>query len=103
MRNPDYRILFWGLVGSANGWQMLMLARGYLAYQLTGSAAILGFVTVATGLPMAVFSLFGGVIADRIQRRFLLILTQCCTVVLCLITAVLVQTGAIEIWHLIVI
>jgi len=103
MRNPDYRLLFWGLVGSANGWQMLTLARGYLAYDLTGSAAILGFVTIATGLPMAVLSLFGGVIADRIQRRFLLLATQWSTVVLCLLTAVLVQTGAIEIWHLVVI
>ena len=76
LHNPDYRLLWFGALGALAGTQMFFLARGYLAYQLTGSAAILGVVTLAQGVPMLVLSLFGGVIADRVQKRRLLFFTQ---------------------------
>ncbi len=79
---------------------MLQLARGYLAYELTGSAAVLGIVTLGQGLPQLMLSFFGGVIADRVKRRQLLLFSQSCLVVIGLITAVLVHTGLIQVWQL---
>lgn len=102
LNNSDFRLLWFGAVGAFNGTQMFFLARGYLAYELTGSAAVLGIVTLAQGLPMLVLSLFGGVIADRMPRRRLLWASQTTLCVIALIAAVLCQTGLIEVWHLIV-
>ncbi len=99
---PEYRTLWWGMVASFVAMQMNIVARGYLAYDITGSAAALGVVSLAWGLPMLAFSLFGGVIADRVKKRDVLIKTQAAMGVLALITAVLVHTGLIEIWHLVV-
>jgi len=102
LQNRDFRLLWTGTLGSYMAMQMVMVSRGYLAYALTGSAAVLGIVSLARGLPQLVFTLFGGVLADRVKKRNLLLVTQIITGGLALITAVLVSTGAIEIWHLIV-
>src|SRR5437016_9766542 len=102
LRNTDYRLLWLGAIGAFAGTQMFFLARGYLAYQLTGSAAVLGIVTLAQGLPMLVLSLFGGVIADRVEKRRLLFMTHTALSLIAVAAAVLTQTGVIQIWHLVV-
>ena len=51
------------------GMQMQMLARGFLVYDLTGSAALLGVVNAGSAIPMLTLVLFGGVIADRVDRK----------------------------------
>jgi MFS family permease len=101
LQNRDYRLLWLGTLGSFTAMQMQQVARGYLAYELSGSAAVLGVVGLAGGLPMLVFSLFGGVIADRVAKRNLLLVTQVSTGLVALATAVLVATGLITIWQLI--
>lgn len=100
---PAYRTMWWGMVAGFVAMQLNIVARGYLAYDLTGSATALGIVSLAWGVPMLVFSLFGGVLADRAQKRSVLLATQTCMGILSLITAVLVHTGVVEIWHLFVI
>ena len=55
---------------------MQMVARSLLIYRLTGSAAILGAITFAHAIPIILLSLFGGVIADRMQKKYVMIVGQ---------------------------
>ena len=48
---------------------MLMVAGGYYIYEITGSASLLGFVTAAAAIPVLLLALFGGVIADRLEKK----------------------------------
>src|SRR6476661_10606339 len=76
LQNRDYRMLWTGTLGSYMAMQMQQVSRGYLAYQLTGSAAALGVVSLSRGVPQLIFTLFGGVLADRVKKRNLLLVTQ---------------------------
>ena len=98
LRNRDYRLLWTGAVASLTAAQMRQIANGFLAYELTGSAAALAGVVLAQSLPSFFLSMFGGVIADRVKRRRLLMLTQSFIVLDSTIVAVLVVTGVIEVW-----
>jgi MFS family permease len=82
--------------------QMQQVANGYLAYTLTDSAAALGVVAFAQSAPMLVFSPLGGVLADRMQKRRLLLQMQALQCVISLIIGVLVAINRIEYWHLVV-
>ena len=101
LRNPYYRWLWIGMLFSFTSMQMQQLARGYLAFELEGTATALGVVSIGWGAPLLVFSLIGGAIADRSEKRNLLLVTQSAMGVLALIAAILVHTGAIQIWHLV--
>ena len=81
---------------------MQSTAQGYLIYSLTGSSAYLGYISIAAGIPTWLFTLYGGVIADRIPRRKLLIITQACMMILALALAALVFTNVIQPWHILV-
>ena len=59
--------------------QMQMLARGYLIYDITGSASILGYIHLGMAVPMLTVPLFGGVIADRFSRKTII---QCAQIAL---------------------
>src|SRR3712207_4460160 len=74
--NPAFRRLWTGMLCSYLAMQMNIIARGYLAFSISGSATALGLVTMARGLPQLVLSPFGGVVADRVDKRLLLIATQ---------------------------
>ena len=100
LKNHDYRLLWLGAVGSLTAAQMRSLSNGYLAYELTGSAAILAMVLLGQALPGFFLSMFGGVVADRVKKRQLLLLTQSLIVFDSLTMALLVSTGWIEVWHI---
>lgn len=100
LRNRDYRLLWLGSVASLAAAQMRQLANGYLAFELTGSAAILGAVILGQSLPSFFLSMFGGVVADRVKRRPLLLLTQTSICLDSVLMAVLVVTGWVEVWHI---
>jgi len=85
----DYRILWMGFMGSWFAMQMLQVARGYLAYRLTGNALALGMVTLAMGLPRMVLSPVGGALADRFSKRSVLLWTQAALGLLALVQAIL--------------
>lgn len=68
-KHPVYRIFFISLLGQMAAMNMQMMARALLIYRLTGSATILGAMAFASAIPMILFSLFGGVIADRVQKK----------------------------------
>jgi MFS family permease len=100
---PDFRTLWFGMLFNVASMQVNIVARSWLAYDLSGSALMLGIVALARGLPQILFSPLGGVAADRFDKRKLLVISQSLLCVLALANAVLVQTGLIQIWHLIVI
>lgn len=86
---------------SFGGLQIGIISRGYLAYDLSGSAGILGLVGLAMGLPMLIFSPIAGVLADRVDKRRLLISTQLFMFVVAGTLALLIHTELIAIWHLV--
>lgn len=81
---------------------MQMVARSWFMYELTGSAALLGAVGLANGLPLLLLSLYGGVIADRVAKKNVLIVGQIASAALALAVAVLITTGIIN-WHLLIV
>lgn len=103
LHSPNYRLWFIGQLVSLVGTWMQSTAQGYLAFELTKSPAFLGYVGFATGLPSWLFTLYGGVIADRMSRRTLMIITQSAMMALAFLLAVLVFSGRILPWHIIVI
>jgi MFS family permease len=102
LANPHFRTLWLGMLASYMAMNMNILARGYLAFDLSDSATALGAVTMVRGLPQLFLSPLGGVIADRVDKRRLLIVTQIAMGLLAVIGAVLVQFDVIRIWHLVV-
>jgi MFS family permease len=99
--HPNYRLWFWGQLTSLFGSWMQSTAQGFLIFQLTKSPAFLGYVGFAAGIPTWFFMLYAGVVADRVSRRRLMILTQTAMMALAFLSAALVFTGAIRPWHII--
>ncbi|MDI6856863.1 MAG: MFS transporter [Dehalococcoidia bacterium] len=100
LRNPHFRMYWMGMLAYFMAMNMGQIARGWLAFDLTGRAAALGVVSLAWGAPMTLFSLLGGAIADRSDKRLLTLGSQAALFALAISAAVLVHTGAIQIWHL---
>ncbi len=98
----NYRLWFAGQVISLFGTWMQSTALGYLVYELTRSPAYLGLVSFAAGAPTWLFTLYGGVIADRIPRRTVLIVTQTVMMALALVLAALTASGLVQPWHIVV-
>jgi MFS family permease len=100
--SPYYRSYWLGNQANTLVMQMQQVANGYLAFTLTNSATALGVVAFAQSAPILVCSPLGGVLADRLQKRRLLLWMQAIQCVISLIIGVLVATGRIEYWHLVV-
>lgn len=80
--------------------QMNIVARAWLAYDISGAALAIGLVAVARGLPAFLIAPFAGVAADRFDKRTLLIATQSALTALAIVTGTLVLLGVIEVWQL---
>lgn len=89
----DYRLLWIGQFVSMLGVQMQTVALSWLVYDLTGSEAQLGGIALARALPTIVLSLFGGTLADQVDRRRLLIVTQSTAALLLTLLALAVSAG----------
>ncbi len=92
------RFLAGAFVGSVGSW-MQATAQGWLVLDLTDSAAALGLVSALQTLPVLFFSVIAGVIADRVDRRRLLVSTQLAAAALALVLAVLTTSGVVAFWH----
>ena len=75
-KNPVYRLYYGGMLGQMVGMNMQMMARSLLIYRLTESPLILGAMSLGFAIPMVSFSLFGGVIADRVQKKYVMLVGQ---------------------------
>jgi MFS family permease len=101
LHSPNYRLWFYGQMFSLVGTWMQSTAQGYLVFDLTHSAAFLGYVSIANGLPSILFTLFGGVIADRIPRRKMIVITQTSMMMLAAVLAFLTFSNFVRPWHII--
>ncbi|MBA3945142.1 MAG: MFS transporter [Herpetosiphonaceae bacterium] len=103
LRHRDFRLLWIGLVISALRTWMQIIAQSLLVLRLThGSAFALGTVSLAQAVAFFVFALVGGSIADRVDKRRLLLITQSISALLALLLAILTVTGTIQVWMIVI-
>ncbi len=102
LQHRNYNLWFRGQLVSLMGTWMQQTAQGYLVYELTRSPVYLGYVGFAAGVPAWLFTLYGGVIADRISKRKLLLATQTTMMILAFALAALVFSDLIQPWHSVV-
>lgn len=102
LRNSHFRWLWLGRMASSATFQMGTVAQGWLVYQLTGSALALGYVGAGGSIATLLFSLYGGVICDRVSKRNLLLFARTAMGINTLIIGILISLGQIRIWHLVV-
>jgi len=99
---PVFRRYLLGGVLLTIGGFMLQTAQGWLVLLLTNSPALLGLAGAVTGLPTLFLAPFAGVVADRVDRRRLLIVTNSSGALIGLTLAILTTTGVVEYWHILV-
>ena len=95
----NYRLFFTGAIVSNTGTWMARITQDWLVLSLTGSAAAVGITTALQFLPMLLFGLYGGVIADRYPKRRLLLISQAALGLCGLALAVLTLSGSVQVWH----
>ncbi|HEX8918483.1 MAG TPA: MFS transporter, partial [Chloroflexota bacterium] len=98
----DFRLFWFGQMISLAGTWIQTVAQQWLVLKLTGSAFKLGLVTTVQFSPLLLLALVGGSIADRLPKRNLLLATQVISAVLAVLLGVLVQSGAVQYWHVLV-
>ena len=102
LRHRNYRLFFAGQGMSLIGTWLQQVAMGWLTYRLTNSALLLGVVAFCANVGILLFGNLAGVVADRIDRRRGLLITQSLMLAQAVVLALLVAFGWIETWHLIV-
>lgn len=102
LKHPNFRLWFSGQVVSLIGTWMQATAQGYLVYELTGSPVMLGIVGFANGIPVWLFSLYAGIVADKISRQKLIMITQGSMMILAFILAALTFSDLIRAWHIVI-
>ncbi len=102
LRNPNFRLFWSGNFLSNIGTWMQNVAQGWLVLSLTGSAFWLGVVGFAGAIPFLLFTLFGGVVADRVNKRRLLLVTQSVMMLLAFTLAALAWLHIIQVWEVVV-
>ncbi len=98
LQHHDYRLYWAGSVVSQLGSQMSSVAVSWQVYQLTHDPLMLGLTGLFTVVPMVLFSLYGGVVADALDRRRMLIVTQLILLCTTAILATTTLTGVITVW-----
>jgi len=100
---PAFRTWFIASIVSNIGSWMQIVGQGWLILQLTNSPFYLGLVGLVRAIPTIAFSLVGGVIADRFDRKKILVVTQVVAALSSLLLAVLTWTGVVNVWQILVI
>ena len=98
---PTYRLLWLGLLGTSLAMNMQILARGLFVFSLTGSELALAWVMISFSLPQLVFSLWGGVLADRLAKRSIILAAQLINTLATGFMALLVLTERADFWDFI--
>lgn len=101
LQHRNFRLLWLSLLISNSGTWLQQVAQDYLVYQLTGRALELGLVNVVRAVALIGLSFLGGTIADRVDRRRLLMATQTAFALLAAGLGLLVQVGAVQVWHVV--
>ena len=99
MRSRNYRLYFSGQLVSLIGTWMQIIAQSWLVLELSHSAFAVGVVTALQFGPMLVGGVWGGLLADRLNKRRMLLLSQSLFAIEATVLAVLVATGTVQLWH----
>src|SRR5260370_6103761 len=102
LRHRNFRLFWFGQLISLIGTWMQTTAQAWLVLQLTHSAWLLGVVGALQFLPIMFLSLFGGVLADRLPKRKVLLFTQSFAALQATVLWTLVATGTVQLWHVLV-
>jgi MFS family permease len=100
LHHRDFRVLWFGACTSSIGTWMQSLAENWLVLTLTTSAFYLGLDSFLQQVPILLFTLIGGVVADRYDRRRTLLTSQCVQMFSACMLAILLYTGVVQIWHI---
>jgi MFS family permease len=95
----DFRLFWFGQIISLSGTWMQSVAQGWLVYSLTKSPLYLGLVAASGSLPILLFTLAGGIAADRFRKRNLLLLTQALSILPAFLLGVLTDINMITVWQ----
>lgn len=99
-RYPRYRTFWVGSLASVSGFQILRLGQFWLIFQLTNSTLALGYVGLANGIPAIILNLAGGLAADKVDQRRLIVIAQSITASLIFLLATLTLLGSVQVWHI---
>jgi MFS family permease len=102
LRHRNFQLFFSGQLISLIGTWMQSVAQSWLVYRLTGSALLLGSVGFASQIPVFLFAPLGGITADRVNRRHIVICTQVASMLLAAILAALTLFHRVQVWHVFV-
>ena len=102
LKHRNFRLFWSGQLISLIGTWMQSTGQAWLVLQLTKSAWALGIVGALQFLPVMLFSLFGGVLADRFPKRTVVIFTQSFALLQAAVLWLLVATGTVQLWHIFV-
>lgn len=100
LAHRNYRLFFSGQLVSLIGTWMQTVAQSWLVYRLTGSEWLLGLVGFTSQGPVFLFAAVGGTVADRMDRRRILVATQSTAMALAFVLATLTLSGAVQVWHI---
>ena len=99
----NYRLYLSSQIVATTGLWMQRIAQDWLVLELTGSVTAVGIAVALQFLPVLLFGLFGGVIADRYPKRRILMITQTTAALMALTLGLLALTGAVQAWHVFVV
>lgn len=102
LRYRNYSLLFTASLFVTSAQQMRQTQNLYQVYELSGSAFQLGLTGLAQGIPLFVVGIFGGILADFVDRRKLLLLTIAGNLIVAIALGILTNIGAIRVWHVLV-
>lgn len=102
LRHRNFRLFWTGQLISLTGTWMHQTAQGWLVFKLTDSPFFLGLAGMAASAPILLFTMAGGVIADRHPKRNIMLLSNTVVMFLALLLAVLVAAGTVNVWHVLI-
>lgn len=102
LRYPRYRLYFIGTIVAINGFNLWLTAQLWHVWDLTGEPRYFAFLGMVVIVPTLILNLFGGVAADKLNKRYLIIYTQLMAGIIMLIIAIITFTGHLDVWQLII-
>lgn len=99
LKYPHYRRFWLGNLASVSGFQMMWVAQGWLVYDITGSALYLGYAGLAAAAPAIILNLVGGVFADKVDQRRLIVWIQVLSAATVYVLTALIAFDLVRVWH----
>ncbi|MGE3961572.1 MAG: MFS transporter [Dehalococcoidia bacterium] len=100
LRHRNYRLLWIGTLFSSSGLWLQQVTINWLAFSLSGSSFVVGLASGARSLPLLALGPVGGVMADRYDKKRLMLLTQVMQLISTLVFGLVIIAGLVEVWHL---